>query len=356
MVRTRLLAVIVLLALVAGLSPIGPQPAGAEVEGLAEAREAARQAAQDLADVETRLGELDLAISEVETQTADVSQELEDLLAAVQELAVQRYITAGVTPSINDEDLNRQARNNALARIVTQGDGDVLDEYRAVADDLEAQSTELADLREQEQEALRQLEENQQRVEADLARLEELERQRLQAERRWFEEQARRAAAEEAARRAAAAVEAALAAGDDGEAESVPAVPIAEGDWVCPVQGARSFVDSWGAPRSGGRRHKGVDILAARDTPIVSPVSGVVSHRSSGLGGKSFYLDGDDGNFYYGAHLDSYGHSGWVEAGTVIGFNGDTGNALGTPHLHFEIHPGGQGNPTNPYPVVVRYC
>ena len=81
-----------------------------------------------------------------------------------------------------------------------------------------------------------------------------------------------------------------------------------------------------------------------------------MSHRSSGLGGKAFYLDGDDGNFYYGAHLDSYGHSGRVEAGTVVGFNGDTGNARGTPHLHFEIHPGGQGNPTNPYPVVARYC
>ena len=54
-------------------------------------------------------------------------------------------------------------------------------------------------------------------------------------------------------------------------------------DIVCPVAGAVEFVDSWGAPRSGGRRHQGVDMMSVHGTPVVAPVSGLVSYRSSRL-------------------------------------------------------------------------
>ena len=126
--------------------------------------------------------------------------------------------------------------------------------------------------------------------------------------------------------------------------------------WVCPVAGPRAFSNDYGAPRGGGRSHQGTDLLSPRGTPVVANVSGVVQQHGNSLGGLAYFLRGDDGNRYYGAHLDSYGASGQVSAGTVIGTVGDSGDAQGGPtHLHFEIHPGGNGN-TNPYSTISRYC
>jgi hypothetical protein len=133
-------------------------------------------------------------------------------------------------------------------------------------------------------------------------------------------------------------------------------------DWVCPVAGRVSFVDTGGAPRPGGRRHEGVDMFAAAGTPVVAPVSGVVDYYVDSIGGLSFRLWGGDGNYYYGTHLSAYGQMrGHVNAATVIGYVGNSGNARTTsPHLHFEFHPGRRPgdprNPVNPTPLVATYC
>jgi len=130
------------------------------------------------------------------------------------------------------------------------------------------------------------------------------------------------------------------------------------GIWKCPVQGPLRFTDSWGAARSGGRRHKGTDMMSPHGTPTVAPVSGRVEHRNSSLGGMSWWVYGDDGNTYYGTHLSAYENvgAGHVERGTVIGYVGSTGNAsAGAPHLHFEFHPGG-GAAVNPYPRLIEVC
>ena len=74
-------------------------------------------------------------------------------------------------------------------------------------------------------------------------------------------------------------------------------------------------------------------MLSPMGTPTVAPVSGTVSHRGNSLGGLSWHLNGDNGDYYYGTHLSSYANqgAGHVEAGTVIGYVGDTGNAARHP-------------------------
>jgi len=140
--------------------------------------------------------------------------------------------------------------------------------------------------------------------------------------------------------------------GDPGSGSTDFATP----GWVCPVNGPVGFGDTWGAPRSGGRSHQGVDMIGARGLPLVAVVDGFVQQKTNSLGGNAVWLSGTDGNKYYYAHLDSWAEAGSVTAGTVIGYLGDTGNArFSIPHLHFEIHPGG-GAAVNPYPTVRAHC
>ena len=168
--------------------------------------------------------------------------------------------------------------------------------------------------------------------------LEEVERRRQRAERRLVRALARQQ--EEAQRQAAVAVW----------------VAAATPPFRCPVAGPVEFVNSWGDARSGGRRHQGTDLMASSGTPVVAPIGGTASASSSGAGGLTVELVGDDGVTYKGMHLSRVGATGRVASGTVIGHVGSSGNARGgSPHLHFEMHPGGRGA-VNPYSKLAQYC
>jgi len=125
---------------------------------------------------------------------------------------------------------------------------------------------------------------------------------------------------------------------------------------VCPVDNPRAYSNDWGAPRSGGRSHQGIDILAPQGTPIRAPFDGTVKSNSSGRGGKQVRVYGSAG-YVFNAHLSRHaGVSGFVKAGTVVGYVGNTGNASGGPtHDHFEWHPR-NGGAVNPYRLLNIVC
>ncbi|MDE0234970.1 MAG: peptidoglycan DD-metalloendopeptidase family protein [bacterium] len=130
---------------------------------------------------------------------------------------------------------------------------------------------------------------------------------------------------------------------------------------VCPVDEPNTFVDTWGAPRSGGRTHQGVDLLAERGTPVRAIHEGVLFRVDvGGLGGLYIWLRAPWGDEYYYAHLEDFGPGigtgKRVSQGDLIGYVGTSGNSPDyIPHLHFEYHPGG-GRAVNPYPLALQAC
>jgi len=125
-----------------------------------------------------------------------------------------------------------------------------------------------------------------------------------------------------------------------------------------PVAGSASWTDDWLEPRFGPpfHLHQGTDIFAPRGAPARAPFSGVVRFEDGGLGGKAAYVTEPNGTFYYLAHLDSFSRKlssgSAVKQGEVVGYVGDSGNAVGgATHVHFEIHPRG-GAAVNPKPIL----
>ena len=121
------------------------------------------------------------------------------------------------------------------------------------------------------------------------------------------------------------------------------------GGYVFPVYGPVAFTDTFGAFRGDvpGNWHHGDDIFAPLGAPILAVASGTVfSVGWQPVGGNRLWLRDGQGNEFYYAHLSAYTpfakNGAVVQAGDVLGFVGNTGDAEGTPyHLHFEIHPVG---------------
>ena len=142
---------------------------------------------------------------------------------------------------------------------------------------------------------------------------------------------------------------------------------------IFPVAGAVSYIDDFGQARPGGP-HQGNDLMAAKKTPVVAVEPGKVKFwTTSAAAGCMLYLYGDSGTTYMYIHLNndltmrndnrgkcvpgvSYARGlkdgAKVQAGQMIGYVGDSGDANGiASHLHFEVHPG-NGAAVSPYPYL----
>ena len=128
-----------------------------------------------------------------------------------------------------------------------------------------------------------------------------------------------------------------------------------------PVDGikAAQLSDTWGASRSQGRGHEGIDIMAPRGTKVLSSTNGIItSLKGNNLGGTVIWMMGPAGTYHYYAHLDGHKRGlkegDYVKKGTLIGYVGNTGNARHTaPHLHYGLYLSGKGRgAVNPYPYL----
>jgi murein DD-endopeptidase MepM/ murein hydrolase activator NlpD len=373
--RTATLAgvAVIVLFLVAAL----PQPASADAEDLASAQQRANRAADELAKAVEQRAHADDTVANLEVRVARVDARVAAVRDQVRQLAVRQYVqgTSQITRLLRMADANEVIRAQQYASVVAETSTDALGQYRADKADLRDEVAALEREQDARADVIRDLRRRQDAAMTELARLARLEEEARAAR----EEQQRRADAATAAEAAAAAARATTAPAS-GTADPSPSDPesspettapprpattpttrapapsVTSADWICPVQGPHSFSNDYGASRGGGSSHMGNDILAPKGTPVVANVGGVVTQRSGAISGLAYFLAGDDGNRYFGAHLDSFGASGRVSAGTRIGTVGDTGDASGgPPHLHFEIHPGGSGY-TNPYSTLTKYC
>ena len=155
-----------------------------------------------------------------------------------------------------------------------------------------------------------------------------------------------------------------LASPSSGGPQAVPRL-------VFPLVAETALWDNYGDSR-GTHSHAGIDMENPWRAPVVAVEAGKVEYADSGLGGCMLYLYGRSGTMYLYIHLNNDltpkndGKGGCkkdvtfavpdgarVAAGQQVAWNGDSGDANGNPHLHFEVHPGG-GADTNPFPHLKR--
>jgi hypothetical protein len=140
---------------------------------------------------------------------------------------------------------------------------------------------------------------------------------------------------------------------------------------VFPLVAKTDLWDNYGDPRGNGR-HAGIDMENPWRAPVVAVEDGRIKYWESSLGGCMLYHYGASGTTYMYIHLnndltprnDDKGgcvediayavpNGAKVTAGQQIAWNGDSGDARGNPHLHFEVHPNGGGD-VNPFRHLKR--
>jgi hypothetical protein len=140
---------------------------------------------------------------------------------------------------------------------------------------------------------------------------------------------------------------------------------------VFPLVAKTDLWDNYGDARPNGS-HAGIDMENPWRAPVVAVEDGRVEYSDSSLGGCMLYLHGRSGTIYMYIHLnndltpqnDDRGgcvedvafavpNDATVTAGQQIAWNGDSGDASGNPHLHFEVHPNG-GRDVSPFRHLKR--
>ncbi len=354
--RKRMLAWVVV-AFMAISAPATSQVTESDVEEARDAR-AEIERRLDLAvesheAVYSELEAVTYRIGDFRARIEDFERQIQILEVQVDEQAVEAYMGGGATDTaifFQVDSVTELLTRQELIEIASNSEIGLLDRVSAIRNSLEATRQQL----QEDQERIRTLEAEQAALVAEIDSLFREADAAYQDVKGEFEEQEAQRRAEEQRRRLAAVAQL------EGAAAGAPAS--ATPGFICLFRDSYRYSNDWGNPRSGGRSHKGTDIVAPFGHPVIAVADGVVSLRNSTLGGTSLWLDADYGTSYYYAHLAGYAegisNGTRVSKGQVIATNGDSGNAKGgVPHVHFQIHPGGRGSaPVNPYPTLVNAC
>lgn len=301
----------------------------------------------DLERIEGKLYNLLWRIDKLGSALTEYGDTVDSLERRARLLVVDAYTSGGngiITTAFSAGNIQDLITTQALYDRAATRDLNKLDQLSAVRRQMDRLTVELS-VKETEAEDLRN---QQQEVVAALAEAHDIA-EALHAEARSKYRTMYAKYKAELARRAALA-----AARASGPAAGIPGLTKGV---VCPVKGSNYFIDSWGFPRSGGRTHKGTDLISPYGTTLVAMKNGTVRLNSHSLGGRQVYVYGDDGVTYYYAHLSKWA-SGLktgqrVSKGQVIGYVGSTGNAT-TNVLHLGMIIGGRY--VNPYPTVRPVC
>ena len=355
--NARLFLPLLMLAIVAA----APLPATAQSKSSVDNAKAEEERALDQlraadAELEEGLEELERITGELYNlnwrieKLGEAITEYGDNVTSLQEraklLVIEAYTSGGrnmVTAAFTAGSIQELITSQALYDAATTRDLSQLDQLAAVSrqmdrltDELDVKQDEVAKLEAEQAEAVAALSETRERAQKLYA---DAEAKYASAVAKYRAEQKRLAAIK--------------AARSSGPAAGIPA---ATRDSSCPFPGS-SFINSWGYPRSGGRTHKGVDMIGSYNAPLYAMTSGTVRLNRHYLGGIQVYVNGDDGVSYYYAHLSKYApgltNGQRVIRGQHIGYNGTSGNAS-VAHLHLGMIVGGRY--VNPYPTVRAAC
>jgi murein DD-endopeptidase MepM/ murein hydrolase activator NlpD len=132
--------------------------------------------------------------------------------------------------------------------------------------------------------------------------------------------------------------------------------------YTFPVYGKATAADDFGAARADTGVHEGNDVFAPFGAPVLAVADGTV-HRvgTLAISGNRLWLHTAAGDAFFYAHLSAFSpdaeNGRKVKAGTVLGFTGNTGDAEPTPpHVHFEIHPGGEAEDAiDPHAILLAW-
>lgn len=289
----------------------------------------AARAGKAYSDAYWQLDKTRVEIARVDADLQAAQARLGEVNARLSQRAMDMYRTGSadyIGILLSSDDFDEMLLRLEYVQRIGQQDADIIAEVEELQAGLVASRAELEGLKATQADEAARLKKEAQKVDAEL--------KAQQAEYDKLQKELKAAIAAEKARTGTTSAK----AGPNG--------------MVFPVAGPNTYTDTWGAARSGGRSHKGTDIMAREGVPCVAVLSGTVRSKDNSLGGKTIWLTADNGWAFYYAHLSSYAvTSGRVQAGQVIGYVGSTGNAGSTNHLHFEIHPGG-GGAVNPYPYL----